>query len=212
VRFATPEMYQNTVKDYYRLITGVDEVVGELVAKLKQQGFADNTVILFSSDNGFLLGEHGLSEKWFMFEESIRVPMIVCDPRLPASRRGSKVEQMVLSVDVAPTIVELANVEVPKVMQGKSLVPLLGGRSPTDWRDDFFYEHRFVHPLIPKTEGVRNARWKYTRYVSINPVYEQLFDLENDRHEEHNLAGDARHAEMLKSLHARCDELAKQCE
>jgi arylsulfatase A-like enzyme len=177
VRFANDAMYQDTVKDYYRLVTGVDEVVGELVARLKEKGFADNTVIVFSSDNGFYLGEHGLAGKWFMHEESIRVPLIVYDPRLPERRRGSKVEQLALSVDIAPTIVDLATADVPKSMQGKSLVPLLEGRAPDDWRDDFFYEHRFAHPGIPKTEGVRGSRWKYTRYISVDPVHEELFDL-----------------------------------
>ncbi|MEX2285728.1 MAG: sulfatase [Planctomycetaceae bacterium] len=212
VRFANAEMYQNTVKDYYRLVTGVDEVVGDVVAKLKEKGFAENTVIIFSSDNGFYLGEHGLAGKWFMHEESIRVPLIVYDPRLPERGRGRRVAHMVLSIDVAPTIIELANAGVPSVMQGKSLIPLLNGQQPGGWRDDFFYEHRFAHPGIPKTEGVRNSRWKYTRYISIDPVYEELFDLENDRHEEHNLAGDARYTERFNKLRSRCDELARQCE
>ncbi len=187
-RFADDALYQKSVKDYYRLITGVDDVTGRIIERLKEKKLDRNTVTIFSSDNGFYLGERGLAGKWYMHEESIRLPLFIYDPRQPPSRRGMKLDQMVLSVDIAPTIIELAGLPVPSVMQGTSLIPLLDGKS-VPWRDDFFYEHRFTHPRIPQTVGVRSRRWKYTRYISVSPVYEELFDFRTDPHEEHNLAG-----------------------
>ncbi|HUG94336.1 MAG TPA: sulfatase [Planctomycetaceae bacterium] len=211
LRFSNPELYQKSVKDYYRLITGVDDLVGRVVAKLEERGLAGNTVIIVSSDNGFYLGEHGLAGKWFMHEESIRVPLIVHDPRSPEHLRGRRPAELALSIDIAPTICELAGVDVPAAMQGRSLVPLLGGEA-VGWRDDFLYEHRFPHPRIPQTEGVRTARWKYVRYTSVTPVREELFDLESDPHEEHDLAADPRHATQLAALRTRWRELARAAE
>ncbi|NOX53872.1 MAG: sulfatase [Planctomycetes bacterium] len=202
IRFATPEMFQKSVKDYYRLIAGIDDVVGQIMKKLKEKGVADNTVIIYTSDNGFFLGEHGLAGKWFMFEESIRLPLVIYDPRLPASRRGVRIPEIVLSIDIAPTIFELAGAPIPDDVQGQSLRPLLCGE-PVSWRTEFFYEHLFKHPRIPQTEGVRTERWKYTRYISIDPVYEDLFDLERDPFEEHNLARDSRYADKLNEMRAK---------
>lgn len=207
VRFADAEMYQKTVKDYYRLITGVDDLVGRVVAQLRERGFDENTVVIFTSDNGFYLGEHGLAGKWFMHEESIRLPLVIYDPRAAGPRRGQRLEDMALTIDLAPTICELAGVDVPSVMQGRSLRPLLNGQ-PVTWRKDFLYEHRFAHARIPQTEGVRTERWKYVRYTSVTPVYEELFDLAADPHEERNLAGDAQHQEQLAALRERVRELA----
>ncbi|MCA9117344.1 MAG: sulfatase [Planctomycetaceae bacterium] len=212
IRFATPEMYQKSVKDYYRLVTGVDDVMGRFVAALKENGQLENTVIVFTSDNGFYLGEHGLAGKWYMHEESIRLPLIITDFRLPAEDRGRQVEELVLSTDIAPTLLDLAGIDSPSAMQGRSLVPLLRGEHPTDWRTDFLYEHRFVHKRIPKTEGVRTERWKYTRYTSVEPLYEELFNLEQDPHEQHNLADDPRHEAQLKQLRSRWRALAAQAE
>jgi arylsulfatase A-like enzyme len=211
LRFADPEMYQKTVKDYYRLIVGIDDVVGNLVARLREKGLDGNTVIVFTSDNGFYLGEHGLAGKWFMHEESIRLPLVIHDPRLPESRRGTTIPEIALSTDIAPTILDLAGIEIPEAMQGRSLVPLLKGE-PVEWRDEFFYEHRFGHQRIPQTEGVRTTRWKYTRYISVDPVYEELFDLENDPHEERNLAGDPDYAETLAEMRERWKVLAREAE
>lgn len=202
VRFATPEMHQKSVKDYYRLVAGIDEQVGRIVAKLRDKGLLQNTVLIFSSDHGFFLGEHGLAGKWFMHEESIRMPLLVYDPRLPESRRGQRLDEMVLNIDVAPTVLDMAGIEAPEEMQGRSLVPLLEGKDP-DWRDEFFYEHTFDHPRIPKSEGVRTGRWKYVRYTSVEPPYEALFDLKTDPHEERNLADDPEHADKLADMRQR---------
>ena len=207
IRFATPEKYQESVRSYYRLITGADFAIGGICIELKRLGFADNTVIIFTGDNGFYLGEHGLAGKWFPHEESIRVPLIVYDPRTPQKRRGITVEQFALNVDIAPTILQLAGVSIPQQMQGQSLVPLLKGQKPR-WRSEFFYEHLFQHPKIPKSEAFRTQRYKYARYIDFG--YEELYDLKSDPHETTNLDKDQKYRRLLESLRNHCDELAEE--
>ncbi len=204
IRFSTPAKFQESVKGYYRLITGVDVVIGKIRDELKRLNFDDNTIIIFTGDNGFYLGEYGLAGKWFPHEESIRVPLIVFDPTVPRKLRGVTVEQMALNVDIAPTILELAGLAVPQQMQGRSLLPLLKGRKPK-WRTDFFYEHLFKHRTIARTEALRTQRWKYARYIDFD--YEELYDLKNDPLETVNLAEDKKYQQTLKSLRKRCDEL-----
>ncbi|MEZ5352596.1 MAG: sulfatase-like hydrolase/transferase [Bryobacteraceae bacterium] len=121
VRFGTPELFQTSVRNYYRLISEVDTVVGRIREQLRRIGAEDNTVIAFSGDNGFYLGEHGLAGKWLMHEESIRVPMILYDPRLPAGLRGARRQAMTLNIDIAPTLLEAAGIAAPAGMQGRSL-------------------------------------------------------------------------------------------
>ena len=212
VRFANPERAQKSLKDYYRLITGVDDVVGQLVERLRERGLADNTAIVFTADNGMYLGEHGLADKWFMHEESIRVPLLVYDPRLPEKRRGEAVDAMALNIDVAATILDLAGQPIPSQMQGRSLKPLMRGESTGDGRREFFYEHLFVHKRIPRSEGVRGERWKYVRYLDIEPLHEELYDLASDPLELANLAGDSQHAEKLAEMRERWRLLSKAAE
>ncbi len=200
-RFATPQMFQDTLRDYYRLATGVDREVGRIVKALDDLKLADNTVIIFFGDNGYFLGDRGLADKWFMYEESIRVPCIVCDPRLPAERRGSKQDSLVLNVDLAPTIVDMTGLPIPKGMQGRSLVPLLRqAKAPADWRTEFFYEHHTNPKIIPPSEGVRTERWAYIRWIKAEPVVEELYDLANDPLEERNLVRDPAQARVLAEL------------
>jgi len=207
IRFPNPEMFQESVKSYYRLITGVDVVIGKIRDRLKQLNFDDNTVIMLTGDNGFYLGEYGLAGKWFPHELSIRVPLLVYDPRADTKRRGLVLDQMALNVDIAPTILELAHLEVPQQMQGRSLLPLLKGKKPK-WRTEFFYEHPFVHKTIARSEALRTQRWKYARYIDYN--YEELYDLKNDPTETINLAKDEKYRETLTSLRKRCSDLAKK--
>jgi arylsulfatase A-like enzyme len=207
IRFPNPEKFQESVKGYYRLITGVDVVIGRIRDQLKQLNLDDNTVIMLIGDNGFYLGEYGLAGKWFPHELSIRVPLLVYDPRADRRRRGVTLDQMALNVDIAPTILELAGLNVPQQMQGQSLVPLLQGRRPK-WRTDFFYEHLFEHKTIAKSEALRTQRWKYARYVDFD--YEELYDLDNDPDETINLAKDDKYQGILKSLRKRCNELAQK--
>jgi arylsulfatase A-like enzyme len=208
-RFDTPEKTQRILRDYYRLITGVDREVGRIVAELAQRGLADNTVIIFTADNGFALGDRGMADKWFMYEEDIRVPGFIFDPRSPKSVAGTRSKAMVLNVDFAPTMLELAGVPVPKVMQGRSLVPLLHGQMPKDWRTEFFYEHHSVAARIPQSEGVRTERWKYLRWIAETPVKEELYDLQADPLEERNLLGDAQHAAQLAELRGKWERYSQ---
>ncbi|MBA3972721.1 MAG: sulfatase [Candidatus Solibacter sp.] len=201
VRFATPGLYQESVKSYYRLVTGVDRAVGEMLKALEARGLRENTVIVYTGDNGFYLNEHGLAGKWFMHEESIRTPLIVNDPR-KAGMRGMRTRQMALNIDIAPTLLDMAGVGGGERMQGRSLIPALRG-SREAWRSEFFYEHNFAHAWIPQTEGVRDSRWKYTKYVNNKPPEEELYDLQADPLEERNLAGEAAGAAELKRLRGR---------
>jgi arylsulfatase A-like enzyme len=210
-RFSTPERYQNNVKDYYRLIRGIDDLVGAVMAKLEQKHLDSNTVVIFTSDHGFYLGDRGLAGKWFMHEESIRVPMVICDLRRPPASEPRERSELVLNIDLAPTILDLAGIARPSVMQGASLVPLLEGKN-VPWRDRFFYEHRFKHPRIPMSEGVRTKRWKYVRYTSVNPIREQLFDLQTDPDEQHDRTGDPAFADQLAAMRSEWERLSLEAE
>ena len=195
---------QQRIRVYYRLITGMDIAVGKLVEALKDAGVADNTVIVFTSDNGQFLGEHGFHGKWLMREPSIRVPAFIYDPRRPPEERGRECDAMVLNIDFAPTILDLAGLPQLDSIQGRSLLQLMDNPSAV-WRHDWFYEHPTMHiaPIQPTT-GVRNDRWKYTKYTAQFPPYEELFDLENDPDETRNLVGSLDHAEILQLLREQC--------
>jgi arylsulfatase A-like enzyme len=200
--FSTPELAQETSKNYYRLITGVDEVMGKMLAQLRELGIADNTIILFTGDNGFYLGEHGLEGKWFGHEESIRVPLIIYDPRKSSPVRGKEITDIALNVDVAPTILGLAQAPVPAGMQGLDLIQLAAGRKKKAPRTDFFYEHTFAgSPRLPKVEGVVSREMKYMLFTEHG--YEELYDLKQDPFEKQNLAQDPGHQPALQQLRSR---------
>ncbi len=207
-RFDTPAKYQSMMKGMFRMVSGVDDALGRVRDQLKKQGLDGNTIILFLSDNGMFFGERGLSDCWLLYEESIRVPFIVYDPRTKAkaSRKAVR-DEMVLNLDLAPTLLDLAGVKEVPAMDGRSLVPLLDGPAVENWRADFLCEHLFVHEKIPKSEGVRTERWKYIRYFEQKPVHEELYDLVADPHERHNLAKEPAHAGTLDNLRRRCDDL-----
>ena len=206
-RFDTPENYQRNRKGLYRMVSGVDRNVGRIIKCLEQQSCKNNTVILFASDHGMYYGERGLSDCWQLNEESMRIPLIICDPRTQGGSRAA-IEEMVLNIDLAPTILALAGLPRPQNIQGQNLLPLIEG-TIDDWRDEFFCEHRFDHPGMAKSEGVRTKRWKYIRYFEQNPVYEELYDLESDPHESQNLAGGPSVAAQLTEMRLRCTELSQ---
>ena len=197
--------YQEAMKDLYRLVSGVDIAVGKIVEALEQLGFDDNTVIIYTADHGSFYGEHGFGGKWLMYEEAIRTPMIVCDPRLPKERRGTTSDEMVLNLDVPATVLSIAGILPPSGMQGKSIMPLVLGETPA-WRTEWFYENHFRNQKagpIAASEGIRTRDWKYIRYIDTDPMCEQLYDLNSDPREERNLAGDPMYAEHLSALRAR---------
>lgn len=212
-RFDTPEKYQLMMKGMYRLITGVDIQVGRILSQLEKQGMRENTVIIFTSDNGLMTGEHGLTGIWLMYEPSIRLPLVIVDPRIPKSRRGKTVSEFALNIDYAPTLLELAGIAIPACLQGQSLVPLIRGDSE-NWRQEFLHEH-FFRPRgnqtnkgnIPRSEGIRTKDWKYIFYFDETPTHEQLFDLTRDPHEVNNLAQDPRYRGKLDELRGRLNVL-----
>ncbi len=204
--FSTPQLYQQTVKNYYRLITGVDEVIGNMVEKLKKMRLDKNTIIIFMGDNGFFLGEHGLEGKWYAYEESIRVPLFIYDPRLPAKTKGTKAEQMVLNIDIAPTILTMAGMPVPTGMQGENLLDIVAGKVPG--RQYFFYEHTYQKsPKIPQSEGIVTGDFKYINYIEHN--YEELYSIKLDPHETTNLANDPAYKTVLDKLRKQYGEQKK---
>ncbi len=199
-RFDTPQSYQDYMIRYYRLITEVDASVGRLVDELRTQGVYDHTVIVVIGDNGYFHADRGLADKWYPYEQALRVPLIVRDPRLPASRRGASPEQLALNIDIAPTILSAAGLPVPDVMQGRDLSPLYLSRTAPAWRDEFFYEHPTItsRDRIPSSQGVIRRDWKYVTWPEFH--YEQLFDLEKDDKEFVNLAGDRAAAARLSAM------------
>ncbi|QDU64435.1 Arylsulfatase [Planctomycetes bacterium Pan216] len=209
VRFWGPARFQDSVKSYHRLIAGIDRVVGRIVKQLEEMGAAENTVVIYTSDHGFYLGEYGLAGKWFPHDLSIHIPLIIADPRLERTH-GTKRDELVLSIDLAPTMIQLAGRQVPDVVQGKSLLPLLASDSDPNWRSDFYYEHLFEHRLIPKSEAVRDERWKYMLYPEQERDNEALYDLENDPGETRNLIDDSTKQAELERLRQRLDEFRSQ--
>ena len=195
--FATDSAYQETVKRYYRLVTGVDEAIGRMVAHLKKLGIDKNTIIIFMGDNGFYLGEHGMEGKWYGHEESIRVPLIIYDPRLTPGQQGKACRKMALNIDIAPTILTAAGVKVPRNMQGMDLIALAKGAVPE--RQEFFYEHHYEKaPRLPQSEGVITATFKYLKYTEFG--YEELYNTSVDPHEKRNLATEQRYLSKLNDM------------
>jgi arylsulfatase A-like enzyme len=202
------QIAQQELRTMYRTISRADQAVGKILDELERLKLDDNTVVIFTSDHGSLMGDHGLSGKWLMYEGSIRVPMIVVDPRVDKKFAGTRRNEMVLTIDLAPTMLSLAGLTPPSTMQGLNMAPLISHQS-LEWRKHYYYEHTYQteppRSPIPKTEGIRTERWKYIRYPDTVPVYEQLFDLESDPIERKNLATQQEHASQLSSLRALCD-------
>ena len=205
-RWDTPAKYQKNIRGYYRMLSGIDRVVGRVRRELKKLGLADNTVILYSGDNGYYLAQRGFAGKWSHYEESLRVPLIIWDPRAKKSA-PQVVSAPVLNIDIPATLLDLAGIDAPGIYQGRSLLPLVRGAVPKDWRKHFFCEHLMEYPVrIPKWEGVRTERWKYARYFEQSPPYEFLHDLKSDPDELTNLADDPNHSQQLAQLRKLCDD------
>lgn len=208
-RWDTPEKYQKNVRAYFRMISGVDHVIGRVRDQLESLGLAENTVIIFSGDNGYYLGSRGFAGKWSHYEESLRVPLIIFDPRQPAERSYRVITRMALNVDIPATILELAGVEIPDRYQGRNLMGLVAGEDVGEWRNDTFVEHRFNNPRIPKWEGVRDERFVYANYYEQEPPFEFLHDLKEDPEQLKNFVDDPNYQDILRVMRERTRALAE---
>jgi arylsulfatase A-like enzyme len=176
-------------REYHRTLSAVDDSIGRVRAWLEAEGLSDNTVVMLMGDNGFLFGEHGLIDKRNAYEESMRVPLLAVGPSFPA---GATVEQMVANIDIAPTVLELANAEMPDHYDGMSFARLAqDGASGSDWRQELTYEYywEFNYPQTPTVFALRSDQYKYVQYHGVWDT-EELFDLDADPGERNNLIED----------------------
>jgi arylsulfatase A-like enzyme len=202
--------FDEFMRNYYRVLTGVDENVGRILDLLDEMGLAENTIVLFTSDNGYFLGEHGFFDKRLMYEPSLRIPLLIRYPK--AIKPGTVIDEFALNVDYAPTLLDYAGITVPEDMDGRSLKPLLEGREVPDWRQDFLYEY-YAYPdwhYVRPNKGVRTKKWKYIHYYDFPRDEYELYDLENDPEEVHNLVDDPRYADVVEGLQQRLYELRKE--
>ena len=205
-RYDNPEKYQHSLKGYYRMISGIDLEISKIRNKLKEKGLDGNTVIIVMGDNGYFLGERQMAGKWLMYDNSIRVPLIVFDPR---ENKHQDINDMVLNIDVTQTIADLAGVKAPETWQGKSLMPIVKRETKTIARDTILIEHIWDFSEIPPSEGVRTKEWKYFRYVNDKSI-EELYDLKKDPQEINNLMGKKKYKKVADKLRAKLEELIKK--
>jgi arylsulfatase A-like enzyme len=200
--------YQRYIKNYLRCIRGVDESVGRLVDYLDEHGLAENTVIIYSSDQGFFLGDHGWFDKRWMYEESLLMPLIVRWPGVTPP--GSVNRDLVQNLDYAETFLEIAGAQIPGDMQGRSLVPLLRGEHPEDWRDAIYYhyhEYPAVHQ-VARHYGIRTKRHKLIRFYQFDEW--EFYDLQTDPDELENRYGDPAYRDVIAGLAVRLGELRSE--
>jgi arylsulfatase A-like enzyme len=210
--------YQRYLKDYLRCIKSIDDEVGRLLKYLEDSGLLENTIIVYTSDQGFYMGEHGWFDKRFMYEESFRTPLII---RYPGDNvpRGIESDALVQNIDYAPTFLDAAGVPKPEVMSGASLLPLLGGQTPADWRE-YLYYHYYDYPAVHQVrrqDGVRDTRYKLIHFYGEgfgkdegNDINcNELYDLQNDPNELHNLYGREEYREVGERLQKRLDQYRK---
>lgn len=192
-------------KDFLRCVKSLDRSVGEIMETLQDLKLDKNTVVIFLSDHGYLWGEHGLGGKWLLYEESIRIPIIIQGPGIPETMQGTRPDQLALNIDIAPTILDMAGIPVPDEMDGISLYPHLSGRQAVS-RSDFFMEHVDIIEVenpIPDSRGVRSSEWKYIRYVNVEPEVEELYHVIVDPLESLNLAKNPEYADIIDQLRER---------
>ncbi len=204
--------YGAFVRAYLATLLSVDESVGRIYDALRDSGQLERTVIVFTSDNGFVLGEHGRVDKRTAYEESLRVPLLVRYP--PLARAGTVISNMVLSLDLAPSLLEVAGVAPLGAIQGRSWKPLLAGQRIA-WRDAFLYEYNFEKqfPYTPNVRAVRTPEWKLIRYPhgdgTADRFTAELYDLRRDPMEMTNLIGSAEHAEVRQRLERELERLSR---
>ena len=191
--------FQRYAKNYLRCIKGVDESVGRLQATLKELGLDDNTIVIYCSDQGFYVGDHGWYDKRWMYEESLKMPFVVKWPGV--TQPGSRDEHLIQNIDYAPTFLTAAGASIPADIQGESLLPLLQGESPTDWRNSIYY-HYYEFPsvhMVPRHYGIRTGRYKLMHFYEFGEEWE-LYDLKKDPDELTNLYGRAGKARLTSQL------------
>ncbi|MCK5852613.1 DUF4976 domain-containing protein, partial [bacterium] len=198
--------YQRYMKDYLRCISGVDEGVGEILDYLDKNGLAENTIVVYSSDQGFYLGEHGWFDKRFMYKESFRTPLIVRWPGVV--KPGSINSDLSQNIDFAETFLDIAGVQIPGDMQGKSLVPLLKGKAPADWRDSLYYHYYMeeAHGVTPHY-GIRTDRYKLINFYKNNEW--EFYDLEKDPDEMNNIYGNPKYEKKITEMKKELKRLRK---
>ena len=206
--------YQRYIKDYLRCVQAVDDGVGRLLDYLDDQRLAEDTVVIYTSDQGFFLGDHGWYDKRFMYEESLRMPFVVRYPREIAP--GGVNRDIVINNDFAPTFLDYAGVPAPEIMQGRSIRPVVQGRTPPDWREAFYYRY-FMHLEASHNTtahyGVRTRRYKLIYYYEPVPGPQEweLFDLERDPLEMCSVYGDPAYADVVADLQSKLRELRREC-
>jgi N-acetylglucosamine-6-sulfatase len=200
--------HSGIARNQLRMLAAIDESVGQVFRALQDTGHLDDTLIIFTSDNGYFWGDHGLGDKRAAYEPSIRIPMLLRYPRL--AKPGTVIDQPVLSLDIAPTLLELAGVTAPAGLHGRSLVPLLRGET-AGWRKAFLTEYfaEAGYPRIPTWQAVRDDRWKYIHYTDLDGM-DELYDLRADPHEMKNLIDDPSARATLNGLKAELDRLLKE--
>ncbi|TWT93009.1 sulfatase/phosphatase domain-containing protein [Neorhodopirellula pilleata] len=199
--------YQRYIKDYLRCVQAVDDSVGEILSYLDEAGLADNTIVIYSSDQGFYLGEHGWYDKRWMFEESLRMPFLIRWPGVIAP--GTDSRAMIQNIDYAPTFLDIAGAEVPAAIQGRSMVPMMqnGCKASSSWRDAIYYayyENAAVHN-VPKHDGVRTDQYKLMFFPRTRQW--QLFDLQSDPNEMTSLHDEPAYAAIFEGLKKRYEDL-----
>jgi arylsulfatase A-like enzyme len=200
--------YQRYAKDYLRCVDALDDAVGRVLTTLDELGLTENTLVVYTSDQGWYLGEHGWYDKRWMYEESFRTPCIM---RWPGhTKAGSVDDHLVMNLDFAETFLDAAGLKIPADMQGRSLKPILEGKPPADWRKDVYY-HYYEFPQPHHVEphyGVRNERYKLIHFDRIDAW--ELFDLDKDPHELESVYDDPAYAKIVKQMKTRLGELRKQ--
>jgi arylsulfatase A-like enzyme len=198
--------YQRYLQDYLACIAAVDKSVGEVLDFLKKNGLDKNTIVIYASDQGFYLGEHGWFDKRWMFEESYRTPLLIKWPGI--TKPGSVNNDIVSNIDLAETFLDMAEVEVPSDMQGRSIVPLLKGKTPSDWRKEHYY-HYYEYPgshMVKRHYGISTERYKLIHFY-FNIDEWELFDLKSDPMEMKNVYNDPSYSAVKADLHKRLEKL-----
>jgi arylsulfatase A-like enzyme len=204
--------YQRYLHDYLGCVKAVDESVGRLLTFLDDEGLADSTVVVYSADQGFYLGEHGWFDKRWIFEESLRAPLLIRWPGVV--QPGSVCSQIVSNLDLAETFLDILDVPIPGEMQGRSLLPILKGQTPPDWRTSFYYQY-YEYPLphrVPPHCGVVTDRYKLVHFNRSDLNGWELFDLQKDPLEMRDVYSDPIYATVVAELKRELDRLARELE